>query len=376
MKWFHLSLDTTATAPAWGVIPWSYRNVLRKIVDLVPLTHPCRQRDDLQRGLFSWRSRRDASRSICEAVRRSIDPTRPNVLEVSAAGHADILWTTLLDPVWNLFSHRVLSVIDTVQPENFKAGLLQRFDRVYCFCGDLAKQYQVHCGLSASLSLTDIDALEFHSTHPFRPIDMIVVGRRHWDFHTPIHEHYNALDSRRLFIDFSTRLQRTLLPEAEWRLLMATYAKSKIAFCFEPTDIARFKGRSALTNRWPQAWTAGCTVVGRRPTGPGVAELIDWPESTIEVPSNPVDWVPFLEEILDDTEALERRRRRSVVEVLRRFDTRLRFAELLADLDLSPTQAHRRELDRLAETIATLEQRFGIPPLGSDDGAKTGSAAT
>jgi hypothetical protein len=371
MKYFHLSIDTSKPAPAWGVLAWSRRNALRSIVDLVALTHPREQRDDLRAGLRGWRARREASAAICRTVRELIDPDGPNVLEVSGIGHADILWTTLLDPVWHLFSHHLLSVGDTVEPENFRPSLLQRFDRISCFCGVLADQYHAHCGVTTTLSKGEISALDFHSLRTSRPVDMIVVGRRQWDFHTPVHEHYNSPDSNRLFLDFVTRPQKALLPETEWRLLMSTYAKSKIAFCFEPSDIPRFKSRSALTHRWLQAWTAGCTVIGRRPTGPGVAELIDWPESTIEVPANPAEWIPFLEEILDDKEGLERRRQRNVVEALRRFDTRIRFAKLLADLGLSPTEAHRRELARLAETISTLEQRFGVPPLGSDALAKT-----
>ena len=371
MKYFHLSIDTGRPAPAWGVLPWSHRDAASKLVDLVPLTHPRTQRADLRPGLRGWRARREASRAICDVVRGSIDPNRPNLLVASGVAHADILWTTLLDPVWHLFSHRLLSVSDTVEPENFKPSLLQRFDRISCFCGVLADQYHAHCGVTTTLSKGGINALDFHSLRTSRPVDMIVVGRRQWDFHTPVHEHYNSPGSNRLFLDFVTRPQKALLPETEWRLLMSTYAKSKIAFCFEPSDIPRFKNRSALTARWLQAWMTGCTVVGRRPTGPGVAELIDWPESTIEVPANPSEWIPFLEEILDDKEGLERRRQRNVVEALRRFDTRIRFAELLADLGLSLTEAHRRELSRLAETISTLEQRFGVPPLGSDALAKT-----
>lgn len=370
MKWFHLSIDASRPGLIWSGLTWSLQSARSRCVDLLPLVHPGRRDESIGHRLRGWRARRLASKIACDAVRASLSPGGPNVLEVEVVGCSDLALTSLLDPVWDCFSHRIATVIDTVEPNNFRPSFLQRFDRVYSPCGELAAQYAAHSGVRCSQLQHCSPVLDFYSCGAFRPIDMIVVGRRRWSFHTPIHKYYNSPGSNRLFLDFVTRTQKALLPEAEWRLLMSTYAKSKIAFCFEPSDIPRFKNRSALTARWLQAWAAGCTVVGTRPTGPGVAELIDWPESTIEIPANPAEWIPFLEEILNDAEGLERRRNRNVVEALRRCDTRIRFADLLADLGLSPTEAHRRELARLAETIATLEQRFGISPLGSDARAK------
>jgi len=362
MRWFHLSLDTTAPTHTWGVLAWSERDVLRRCVELVPLTNPTGESSRINHRILGWRARRRASAALCSAIRGALSPDGPNVLEIQVASMVDLACISLLEPVWGLFSRRIANIIDALDHGGLAREALQRLDRVYCFCVDNGRALESSSGVPIHVRRSCINALDFHDVGHARPIDMIVVGRRHWDVHGAMSAHYNAPESRRLYLDFSTRPQRASTPESEWRLLMSTYARSRVAMCFEPSNIGRFHGRSPLSQRWLQAWTAGCTVIGRRPTGRGVAEAIDWPESTLDVPPDSSAWMPFLEEVLNDEEGLELRRRRNVLEVLRRFDTRRRLAEVLADLGLDPTESHRRELERLHATIARYEALFGMPP--------------
>jgi hypothetical protein len=166
-----------------------------------------------------------------------------------------------------------------------------------------------------------------------------------------LHRYFNAPERDRLFLDFVTRTQATPLAEEEFGLLMATYSRSKVAFCYEPSGIKRFRGRSSLTGRWVHAWAAGCTVIGKAPTLPAVAEQMDWPEAAIDLPPETEASIKLIEAILDDTEGLARRRRRNVAEALRRYDTRLRLRDMLKLVETPIPEALSDGLNQL-ETVA------------------------
>ena len=61
---------------------------------------------------------------------------------------------------------------------------------------------------------------------------------------------------------------------------MGAYARTKISFCFEPSNAhPRFKGYSPMTERWPHSWASGRTVVGKQPPELAAADQLDWPAS-------------------------------------------------------------------------------------------------
>ncbi|MHC4833003.1 MAG: glycosyltransferase [Planctomycetota bacterium] len=372
MKWFHLSLDTSVPGPVWASIFWQSRHLLHKATDLVPLSMPVEMAEGRKRSRFSLRSRRArrlAGRDARRVVEESLDPGRDNVLEVHGISTAMVRGGSLLEPIWDRFSRRVLTIVDTIEPEHIPSSHIRRFDLVRCFCPALARRWRRRTDVPVLFQPTGIDALDFLHRSDRRPIDMIVVGRRDPEFHEAVRRHYLNPETGRLLLDFGTRPQGPRPPEDEWRLLMATYARSKIAFCFEPSANLRFKGRSSMTHRWPQAWAAGCTVVGRRPTEPELAPYLDWPESTLEIPDDRTEWIPYLESVLDDEEGLSRRRHRNTLEVLRRHDGRLRLRRMLEALDLDIPKRLRGELQRLEATIVEFERVQGLPPLaaGWDD---------
>lgn len=366
MKWYHLSVDTSVPGPAWVSLYWQARDILAKTVAASSIDVSDPRGSDLATG-FRWLrgrlARRTTRRRTMRRLDRELDAAGDAVLEVQGISHSIIRSSTMLDPIWDRFKRRVLTITDALDPRQFAPRFLARFDLIRCFCPALARSYREYAEAPVLFQPTGIDALDQLAVADFRPIDMIVVGRRCNDFHQAVHPHYNRPDSRRLFLDFGTRPQAPNLPEQEWRLLMATYAKSKIAMCFEPSANPRFAGRSSMTHRWPQAWTSGCTVVGRRPRDPDLVAYFDWPESTLEIPDSASEWIPFLESILEDESGLIRRRRRNALEALRRHDGRVRMRELLRALDLPIPEPLRGELARLESSVAEMEQQQGLPPL-------------
>ena len=301
--------------------------------------------------LNRWKRFRAHRQRLVDQVLSELDPDGPNILLVWALRGSDIERAMMLDPVWERFSHHVLAVVDNLQPKHAAAHVKGRYERITCFCGDLTKDFEETTEIPTLFFPPHTDALTFHNPAPYRPIDLFIVGRRDAGVYFPMHQHFNAPGQNRLSLDFVSRTRNTrYTSNEEFRLLTATYGKSKTAFCFDPSKLGRFHARSPLTERWVHAWTCGCTVIGTAPTGTGVTEASDWPEAMIDLPSDPEEAIEATTAILSDENALAKRRIRNVAEALRRHDTRHRLCQLLGDLDLPRPEA-------LTTGIATLKAR-------------------
>jgi hypothetical protein len=249
--------------------------------------------------------------------------------------------------IWKDFDVRLLLVVDTVQPDHLRRSTLSRFDLILSHCADVAVEFTKSSGIPSMYFPPHSDVLNYHSLSDYRPIDLLLVGRRDPRRHTPIHRHFNVPGAQRLSLDFVTRTQTTPLPAEEFELLISTYGRSNAAFCYEPSDIPRFRRRSPFTARWLHAWMSGCTVLGKAPTGTGTFEQMDWPDATIDLPDDPEASIEAVEEILNDEARLEKRRKRNVFEALRRHDTRRRLKSLLDELGVALPDPLVTELGRL-----------------------------
>ena len=349
MRLFVLGPDLSEPQPVWMNIFWPHYNAMAESIPTTFLGVPTDDR--LRRRMTQWFSLRTKHRSLGPDLRQrvieNLDPAGPNVLFVWALNPADVKLAKLLEPVWSEFDHTVLNVVENLQPGHLPSEDFVKFDLITCFCGDLSQEYGREEGLRSLYFPPHTDVLNFHSISAFRPIDLIIVGRRDEAMHVPLHRHFNSPDRERIFIDFVTRTKSRTTVEEEFRLLMSTYARSKAAFCYEPSGIERFKGRSPLTGRWVHAWAAGCTVFGSTPKGRGVESQMDWPEATIDLPSDADEAIGLVERVLNDETELARRRRRNVVEALARHDTRHRLRDLLTHLDISIPDSLQNGLEAL-----------------------------
>ena len=296
-----------------------------------------------------WQEKRSNGDRLCDLVRQERDPDGPNVLIVWALNMRDISRAHLLEPVWDSFDIKVLWILDTVHPDNIKLELVQRFDLIASICGDIGRDFEAMTGRPVVYMPPHTDVLRYAATTDFRPLDLLVIGRRDPSIYNPIHFHFNAPGQQRVSVDLVTRTKNfTGTAEQECHLLMGAYARAKVSFCFEPSMAhPRFRGYSPMTERWPHSWASGCTVVGTRPTGHGVAEQMDWPEATIELPDTPEDAIAFLEGLLGDAQGLRRRRLCNVAEAGRRHDSRHRLHKLLTELDLPIPEGLADGLKRL-----------------------------
>ena len=355
MKLFILSDELSGNGPVWMNIFWPHYTAYSDSVPTTLMSTPRRQPKEgrLRMRWDDWHERRNHGDRLCDLVRRERDPGGPNVLLVWALNMRDIKRVRLLEPVWDMFDVKVLWVLDTVHPDDTRLELIRRFDLIASICGDIGQDFEAATGIPAIYMPPHTDVLRYGSVDDYRPLDLLVVGRRESEIYSPVHFHFNEHKRRRLSIDLVTRTGNfSGTAEQECQLLMGAYSRTKISFCFEPSGShPRFRGYSPLTERWPHSWASGCTVVGTRPTGLGVAEQMDWPEATIEIPRSPDDAIAVIDALLDDTAALRRRRLRNVAEAARRHDSRHRLHTLLGKLDLPVPEELAVGLTRL-ETMA------------------------
>ena len=84
-------------------------------------------------------------------------------------------------------------------------------------------------------------------------------------------------------------------------------------------------------------------------------KVLDWPEAYVELATEPEEAIRIVEDALADAAALEHRRRRNVVEALRRFDTRLRLRTILEALKRPTPEALAAEIEGLEKLSAQIE---------------------
>lgn len=350
MKVFLLADEATAEGPPWLNTLWPIYNAIERSIDTTFLARPRSDgnRSRLAGRFMHWNAVRQHGPVLRDQVLANLAPKQPNMLMVCAVTTSDVIWTTALFPIWSSFSHRVLHLFEQIHPENVPEAVINQFDCITCLCADLAAEYRRKFDIPVLFWPSHMDVLTFHSVSDYRPIDIILVGRRQDETFTPLHRHFNRIGAETVFLDFVTRTQTKIGGEDEFRVLFSAYAKSKCSYCIEPSYLAKFRGRSQLTGRWTHSMAAGCTVIGRAPTGTGVHEQLDWDEATIDLPADVDAAIARIEGLLADKDSLRIRRRRNVVQTLRRHDTRHRLRDLLEFLDVRLT-------DDLVDGLAQLD---------------------
>ncbi|MEM7176094.1 MAG: hypothetical protein AAF503_00190 [Pseudomonadota bacterium] len=359
MKLFFYFQDLSGTGPVWLNVFWAHLRAFSESVTVEQLVAPATipgASKSLAGRVSRYRQARDHGPKLCEQVRRSLDPNGPNILIVYALNGEDIRRSALLHPVWSAFDFTILSITDACFPDETKQKHLSRFDRIACFCKDMGDMFEAMSGVRSIYWPAHTDVLNHHSASEFRPIDLLLVGRRDQGMVAPLHDHFNTPGRDRLFLDFVTRTQGTPSVRDEFRLLMSTHQKAAASLCFEASDRGRYRGCSPLMGRWVHGWSSGCTILGRRPAGTAVREQMDWPESALDLPETPADAIAFVEQVLSDPVGLARRRRRNVIEALRRHDTRYRLRDLLTDLGVQVPDSLVAGLDSLANCATAVSE--------------------
>lgn len=276
-------------------------------------------------------------------------PTLPegvNVLLVVGLGPRFLLSIHALGPLLKQFDLRLGYILDGFNPQHLDSTLKDSLDHLFVIGSELAEDVQRLHGISTSFLPLATDVLKQDLNLQHRPIDILSYGRGNQDVHHVLHDRYGKLGSDR-FYHYSTFFQPEVHDQQEHiDLLENLLNRSKVSLCFEASDVGRFMGYSPILYRWFEAWAAGCTVVGKKPTGQGVAELMQWENSAIDLPNSPSDWIPFFEDLLEDESTLQRNAERNYREALLQHDWRYRFREMFSTVGLETPETLVEQIGR------------------------------
>ncbi|GAB4384638.1 MAG: hypothetical protein Kow00121_48420 [Elainellaceae cyanobacterium] len=276
----------------------------------------------------------------------------PNILLVVGLNIEFLLSMHALGPLLKQFDLRLGYLLDGIHPDDIDRTVLPYLDHLFVISAEIAEETQSRLGLSSSFLPLATNTI--HSTlnlHRYpRWIDIISYGRGNKEFHKFLQGHFNSSNDDRVY-HHSTFAEPYLYDRAEHIALMTKLLdRSKISVCFEASSVERFRGYSPILYRWFEAWAAGCTVIGRKPFGQGVAELMDWENSAIDIPENPADWALFIEALLADNDTLQENAQRNYQECLLRHDWRYRLRDMFNQVGLPLP-------DSLTSQIADLQEK-------------------
>ncbi len=222
----------------------------------------------------------------------------------------------------------VNNLLDGFEPTHIDRSVVADLNHLFVIDAETAAEINSTFPLATTFLPLATDALRLGSNARQRSIDIINYGRTNLELHKCLQSYYSQPCSARFYFH-STFSQSAVYDLGEHvALLSKLLSRSRISLCFEPSQVGRFCGRSPILYRWFEGWASGCNIVGKRPFGQGVAPLMDWEHSTIELPDEPSEWLPFLEGLLDEDQLLTSNSQRNSLECLLRHDWRYRFKDM------------------------------------------------
>ncbi len=297
------------------------------------------------RKIASTKVQRNALR-VCNRIVGRFDPVRylqlgksPNVLLIGAICGDDLNLLKAISNWRRKFDLVAAFVCDCWAPEIYPT-FTRHLDHLFVPMPEMVEQLTDAFRIPVTCIPFGANVLEFGSCQKpeARPIDLISFGR------TPQHHHesFSKISSGQ---DPSFRYLRTIArrnddnPKLDYkqrvdrndlRQLYKDLSHSKLALCYESV----FPGmrpfpHSFLTMRWFEAGAAGCVMVGKRPSTPLADDLLDWENSTIELPSDGEEAVEQIKELLKYPDRLGEISKRNYEQNLRRHDWRWRIKQML-----------------------------------------------
>ncbi|MBD3880469.1 glycosyltransferase family 1 protein [Phormidium tenue FACHB-886] len=255
----------------------------------------------------------------------------------------------------NQFDVKIGYILDGFDPRHLDRSVTGHLDHLFVISSEIADEVNRTGAVPTSFLPLATNALKNGSRNSNRWIDIIAYGRGNVDLHRTLQTHFNQQEGSpqengRVYFHSTFSKAEVENQSEHITLLSKMLSRSKISLCFEASSTPRFMGYSPILYRWFEAWAAGCTVVGKKPFGKGTAELMDWQNSAIDIPDSPAEWIPFFEDLLNDSESLALNAQRNYRECLLRHDWRYRLQDMFNMLDLPLP-------DKLGEEIIQLRKK-------------------
>lgn len=280
----------------------------------------------------------------------------PNVLLVAGIYPRLLLSIFALGPLLDQFDLRIGYLLDECDPRHLDPSPLAKLDHLFVIGSQFADQVRSLFPVNVSWLPLGINTLAWGNYSTHRSIDLMGYGRMNEAVHTQLQQHFNRPDSDRMYFHSTFTCTGVSNPQEHIALQIKLLKRAKINLCFEVSHIPRFCGRSPLLYRWLEGWAAGSAIVGTKPRDPEVGALMDWPDSTLELPTNAEEWIPFLESLLDDEAKLAEISQRNYRECRLQHDWRYRLRDLFNTVHLPMPQPLEQELAEIRQQLGVNEK--------------------
>lgn len=248
---------------------------------------------------------------------------------------------------------------------------LARMDRIFVGIENSVEKITRDLSIETTYLPMAANVLEI-SARPFksgvdRPIAISGFGRQHTETAEALCDRFNRPESDTLFFH-NTASGGASAPDREryratfWQILR----KSQISLAFDHFHANRNNAaeHSYVGPRWFEGLAAGAVIVGKAPPSPDKARLLNWADSTIELPDDPAEAPEFVAQLLADPERLRAASKANLIGMLRQNDWRHRLAEIFEQIGLS---RGARFDERLAELDARANQLDTDINIGKQD---------
>ena len=240
---------------------------------------------------------------------------------------------------------------------------ISRIDHLFVPIKDSIMPISNTYGIPVSYLPMACDVLKFGSARADRHIDVMGYGRQHPEHSKFLSDYFNFERSNGIYYhtdhihaqhvhDFARH--RALF----WNLLQ----RSKIALAYDAHLVNPTKKEFSVSfvgQRWFECLASGCLVAGRRPTCSEADELLNWEDSTVELPEDNQAMLELILELLNDDARLENTRIRNFQNSARKHDWRHRIQSFSSLLELPMTDRLKNELDELKNRADNCERRGG-----------------
>jgi Glycosyl transferases group 1 len=291
----------------------------------------------------------------------------PNILIIIGIRVRFLLSMYALGSLLDQFDVRIGYLLDGFDPNEVNKPPFAKLDHLFVISEELAERMRAIHSIDVSCLPLGINTLAFGKHKSQRHIDIIGYGRTAPDLHHVLQQNYNQQITDRIYFHSTFSQPDVKNPKEHITLLNRLLERSKVSLCFEVSGVPRFWGHSPLLYRWLEGWASGCAIVGKKPFGKGVPELMDWQDSALDIPDAAHEWLPFFEALLADDTRLAEISLRNYRECRLQHDWRYRLQDMFNRLQLPVPQSLIAEIAQVRARLEPVQTILTAPRvLGTD----------
>jgi hypothetical protein len=270
-------------------------------------------------------------------------PNESNLLLLGGIHGDDINLLTSI-PNWRKrFDCVAAYICDSWEPWIYPSKIIREIDHLFVPMPEMVQELTEAFQIPVTCVPFGAAAYDFCKISDDRPIDLISFGRmpeHHHDafvkkFSQPGSSYRYLRTTPRSRVDFPLEPYEQRSDLSDLQELYRLLQQSKLALCYESvfSGMRKFP-HSFVTMRWFEAGAAGCVIVGKRPTTPLAAKLLDWENATIELPDDGDAAAEVIVKLLQDLPRLQEISLRNTMQHLARHDWRWRISQMLEVLEV------------------------------------------